>query len=302
MGKQNKQSTTEPTRMAICYDFDRTLTPDDMQAQGYIQQIGEKVPDFWARATELAEREHMDPNLAYLHLMLQGAADKFYVKRQSLREFGSRVQLYEGVEEFFPRINAYGQEHHMQVEHYIISSGIREMIEGTVIADYFEKIYANSFLYNEGGSAIWPAQIVNFTNKTQFLFRIEKGATDENDPRVNDYFKVEDMPIPFKYFIYIGDSQTDIPCMKLVNTYGGHSIGVYDPQKGDKSRVCQLLLDHRIRYYAPACYSEGSVLDATIKEIINALEAQSALDRRYKHCLVESRLLQESTGAALPST
>lgn len=273
---------TKAAVMAICYDFDHTLTPEDMQAQGFIQGLHENVPEFWDKANVLAREKKMDSNLAYMYLMVRDArVNKIKVSRKMLVDYGRRVRLYPGVESWFDRINAYGRSRGFEIEHYIISSGLEEMIEGTSIARAFTKIYANSFLYDEQDNAVWPAQMINFTNKTQFLFRIEKGALDVNDPNVNTYYSPEKMRIPFRNIVYIGDSQTDIPCMKLVNSFGGWSIGVYDPSSGNKSRVYRLLQDRRIRYFAPADYTEGTEMDLLIKQIIDASAASELLHRRY---------------------
>ena len=277
-----------PNILAFCYDFDKTLSPEDMQAQGYIQRLGEDVNAFWKKSNELARKNGMDPNLAYMFMMLDGARDKFYVNRSELREFGSKVRLYKGVEEWFDKVNAEGARQGLQVEHYIISSGIKDMIEGTSIGGRFKAIYANTFFYNQGGTAIWPAMVINFTNKTQFLFRIEKGALDVNDPNVNTYYKSSDMRIPFSNMIYIGDSATDIPCMKLVNSFGGHSIGVFDPARNDRTQVYRLIRDRRIRYFAPADYSEGSELFSITRDIIAYIGAGTKLRRLTEKFAEES--------------
>ena len=213
--------------VAICYDFDKTLSPDDMQAQGYIQSVGYDIKSFWAESNKLAEDNDMDQNLAYMYEMMEKARGRLVFTKDKLEEYGAKVNLFPGVEDWFERIRQYGLEQNVIVEHYIISSGLKEMIEGTTVAKSgaFEKIYASSFYFDNYGVAIWPAQVVNYTNKTQFLFRIEKGVLDINDQGVNDYFSPEDIRVPFRNMVYIGDSDTDIPCMKLVNTYGGHSIG-----------------------------------------------------------------------------
>lgn len=180
-----------------------------------------------------------------------------------------------------------GKEHGVIVEHYIISSGLKEMIEGTEVASSFEKIYASSFYFNDRGIAEWPAQVVNYTNKTQFLFRIEKGILDVNDSRVNDYFSPEELRIPFRNMIYIGDSDTDVPCMKLVNSYGGHSIGVYNPDTKDKQKVYRMLKDNRIKYFAPADYSEGNQLDLLVKNIIDRTVTNELLEEKSFACKKE---------------
>ena len=161
------------------------------------------------------------------------------------------------------------------------------MIEGTVVAKEgaFERIYACSFLYNDRGEAVWPAQMVNYTNKTQFLFRISKGVLDVNDPAVNDYFAPEERRVPFRNMVYIGDSDTDIPCMRLVNSYGGHSIGVYDPLKQDKKKVHRMIRENRIRYFTEADYSEDSALDRLVKQIIcRTVENEKLEQWHYDAC------------------
>ncbi|MBS6953153.1 MAG: haloacid dehalogenase-like hydrolase [Enterocloster asparagiformis] len=276
--------------LAICYDFDKTLSPDDMQAQGYIQSVGYDVAQFWQESNELAAENEMDNNLAYMWKMVQESEGRLIFNKEKLAEYGEKVELFDGVEEWFERIRAYGKAKHVIVEHYIISSGLKEMIEGTRIAKKgaFEKIYASSFYFNERGVAKWPAQVVNYTSKTQFLFRIEKGVLDINDPGVNDYFPPETIRVPFRNMVYIGDSDTDIPCMKLVNTYGGHSIGVYNPNTRDKEKVYRMMRDKRIRYYAPADYSQDSELDELVKAIIDKTAAYEALENRHFDNLAET--------------
>ena len=276
--------------LAICYDFDKTLSPDNMQAQGYLQAINyEDQDEFWMETAELAKSHDMDSNLAWMYLMLKGARGKEIFRKEMLMDYGAKVELYKGVRDWFERTRHYGEERGVKVEHYIISSGSKEMIEGTAIAGEFEKIYASSFFYDEDGIAVWPAQVVNFTNKTQFLFRISKGVLDINDSRVNDYFPPDKIRIPFRNFVYLGDSETDIPCMKLVNSYGGHSIGVYDPETGNTDRVHKLIQENRIKYFAPADYSEGAELDDLVKKIINKTAEEDKLERIYYDKLAEAR-------------
>ena len=279
--------------LAMCYDFDKTLTPDDMQAQGFIQSVGyneEQIKQFWQESNELAKKNDMDNNLAYMYKMIQEAVGHFYVTKEKLMEYGNQVELYEGVRTWFERIRDYGLEHGVRIEHYIISSGLKEMIEGTEMAKEgaFTKIYASAFMFDDKGVAVWPAQAINYTNKTQFLFRIQKGILDINDTGVNDYIKPENQRVPFRNMIYIGDSDTDIPCMSLVNANGGHSIGVYDPIKKDKDKVYKMMRHHRIRYYAPADYSNSSKLDTLVKQIIRKTAAYEVLEGEYIHCKYEA--------------
>lgn len=265
--------------VAICYDFDKTLSPNDMQAQGYIQSVGYDVDEFWKDSNSVAFANEMDQNLAYMYKMLDEARGRFVFNKQALMDYGSKVELFNGVEEWFDRIRAYGESMGVIVEHYIISSGLKEMIEGTSIAKkgVFEQIYANSFYYDNRGEVKWPAQVVNYTNKTQFLFRIEKGVLNPNDPMVNDYIPLEEVRIPFRNMIYIGDSDTDVPCMRLVNAYGGNSIGVYNSETGDKTKVYKMMQEDRIRFFAPADYTDGSELDCLVKAIIDRTQANEKL-------------------------
>lgn len=276
---ERKNKEDKPV-VAICYDFDKTLSPDDMQAQGYIQSIEYKVEDFWTESNGLAQNNDMDQNLAYMFKVVTCAEGVHIVNKEKLAEYGSKVRLFPGVNDWFERIRAYGKQHGVIVEHYIISSGLKEMIEGTEMAKNgaFEKIYASSYYFNEKGIAVWPAQVVNYTNKTQFLFRIEKGVLDVNDPGVNDYFQQEEMRVPFRNMIYIGDSDTDIPCMKLVNSYGGHSIGVYNPETRDKEKVYKMMKDNRVKFFAAADYTENSDLDKLVKAIIERTSKNEKLE------------------------
>ena len=269
--------------LAVCYDFDKTLSPDNMQAQGYIQDVGCEVDAFWEESNRLAAENEMDSNLAYMYLMAEKAKErKLVLTREALQDYGSRVELYPGVEGWFGRMRAYGREQGVKVEHYILSSGLKEMIEGTSLYKNraFDAVFASAFYFGPDGVVRWPAQAINYTSKTQFLFRIKKGVLDVNDTRVNDYFPDDQIRVPFRNMVYLGDSDTDIPCMKVVNSYGGHSIGVYDPVSG-KEKVKKLLREDRVGYIAPADYREGSPLDRLLHEIIRKTAADEALQRRH---------------------
>lgn len=268
--------------VAICYDFDKTLSPDDMQAQGFIQKLGYEIGDFWKKSNGFAIKNDMDQNLAYMFTMKTESAGKVLFTKTELAKFGSEVKLFPGVEDWFERIRKYGEEKGVIVEHYIISSGLKEMIEGTSIAKKgaFKKIYATSFYCDENGVAVWPAQVVNYTNKTQFLFRITKGVLDVNNAAVNDFFSESDLRVPFRNMIYLGDSDTDIPCMKLVKTRGGYSIGVFNPESNDRKKVYKMTRDNRIDYFVPADYSENTELDTLIKTIIDKTVFNELLENK----------------------
>lgn len=282
---ERKKKETLPV-LAMCYDFDKTLSPDDMQAQGYIQSVGYDVDAFWEESSSLAHDNDMDRNLSYMYKMVEESQGHFVLNKEKLAEYGSKVALYPGVAEWFERIREYGRQKGVIIEHYIISSGLKEMVEGTQMAKEgaFERIYACSFYFDERGVAKWPAQVVNYTNKTQFLFRIQKGVLDPNDPAVNDSFAPEDIRVPFRNMVYIGDSDTDVPCMRLVNSNGGHSIGVYDPETGDTRKVHKMMREGRIKYFAPADYREGSELDTLLKKIIDRTVTNEALESVYYDC------------------
>lgn len=273
--------------LAICYDFDKTLSPDDMQAQGYIQSIGFEVSEFWKESNNLATDNDMDQNLAYMYMMASKSRGKRLFTSENLRGDGAKVELFPGVDTWFDRINQYGDSKGVEVEHYIISSGLKEMIEGTKVADKFKKIYASSFYYDVDGVAVWPAQVVNYTNKTQFLFRIEKGVLDVNNQGVNSYFAPDEYRIPFRNIVYIGDSDTDIPCMKLVNINGGHSIGVYNSETKDKSKVFRMLDEYRIKYFVPADYTKGAKLEQLIHQIIDRTISNEVLEEAHFCCVSE---------------
>ncbi|MBP3265247.1 MAG: haloacid dehalogenase-like hydrolase, partial [Acidaminococcaceae bacterium] len=232
--------------IALMYDFDKTLCTTDMQAYTFIPNLGMSANEFWAKASDLAEKHKMDRILAYMYLML----DEAHIHRKPIRRsdfvaLGKDLELYPGVAEWFSRINRFGKEQGVTIKHYIISSGLREIIEGSSIYKEFDDVFAGEFLYDENGVACWPKNVVNYTTKTQFLFRINKGVLDiSNDDDLNRFTPEEDRPVPFRNMIYIGDGLTDVPCMKLVKVNGGCSIAVY--QKGKQAKVKDLILDQRV--------------------------------------------------------
>ncbi len=265
-------------RMAVLYDFDRTLSPDDMQAFTFIPSLGMRSGDFWAESNRVARANGMDTNLSWMKLMLDKASEKgMSISRAAFRALGRDVKLYDGIPEWFGRVNAYAAQKGVKAEHYIISSGLKEIIEGNEVAPFIKRIYASAFYYNGEGAALWPAQAVNYTNKTQYIFRIAKGAFDENDARVNDSFEEKNLYIPYENMIYIGDSETDIPCMRLIKSKGGTSVGVYDPALQSRKRVYDLYRDGRINYFAPADYRGGQALDCLLRRVIDLVAAREAL-------------------------
>ena len=265
-------------KIAICYDFDKTLSPDDMQTFTLIPSFGMKSEEFWKESDQIARDNLMDKNLAWMYKLIQHSkARNLSIRKEYFREVGAEVALYPGVDTWFDRMNAYAESKGIELEHYIISSGLKEIIEGSSIAHHFKRIYASSYLYSPEGDAEWPAQAINYTNKTQYIFRIAKGFMEEYDERVNDSVKDKTLYIPYENFVYIGDSATDIPCMRLVRSKGGYSIGVFDPVKNARSKVYQLYSDGRINLYAPADYSEGSDISRLMEKIIDEIAAREAI-------------------------
>lgn len=260
----------KPT-VAICYDFDITLSPKNMQEFGFFDDLNMTADEFWAYQDGFIKRHISDRMLANMYSMIAKAKEfGITLTKQKLADYGSKIEFYKGVDTWFERINDYGKELGVNVEHYIVSSGMKEMIEGTPIAKYFKKIYACSYIYNEKGEAIWPSISVNYTNKTQFLYRINKGCLDETDDSINEFVDDESRLVPFENMIYIGDSDTDIPCMRLVNKSGGKAIGVYQKDSAKKAYLKDLLAKNKINYIAETDYSKGKMLEIIVKEIIKS--------------------------------
>ena len=274
-------STHEKISVALIYDFDGTLAPGNMQEFDFIPAIGKSNKEFWHDANSLAEQQDADGILTYMAKMVHEArATGLSLRREAFQESGRKVQLYNGVKGWFDRMNRYAAEKGVELVHYINSSGLKEIIEGTEIAHEFRKIYACSFLYDIDGIAYWPAVAVNYTNKTQFIFKINKGVESVYDSKqVNTYIEEEKRPVPFKRMIYVGDGTTDIPCMRLVKNFGGHSIAVYNPdQKGARKEMSSLIRDNRVNHVCPADYADGSEIDTVVKAIIDKIATDHRLE------------------------
>ena len=262
--------------VAIMYDFDRTLCTKDMQDYSFIPSLGMTEREFWTYANQLGADEHMDSVLAYMYAMVKMSKKKnIPLLRNSLVEMGKNVEFFVGVKDWFDRMTEFGRQNGVVLEHYVISSGMKEIIEGTPISGCFKKIFACEFLYDESGSAVWPKTDVNYTNKTQFVYRINKGVLDvANDVDLNRSMPEDSKRVPFCNMIYIGDGLSDVPCMKMMKAYGGYSIAVY--QKRD-SKVEDLLTKDRVDFIYPADYSENSGLDITVKNIIKKMTVSDLL-------------------------
>ncbi len=255
---------------AIMYDFDKTLSTKDMQEYAFIPGIGMTAESFWDECNRLTKENNMDQILSYMYVMLTEARGKKLLNRQEFNKLGESVELFDGVLTWFDRVNEYAESIGVAVEHYIISSGIKEIIEGTLIAKYFKEIYAAEFLYDEQNVPVWPAMAVNYTSKTQFLFRINKGVLDVTEHReLNEYTPEEERRSPFSNMIYIGDGFTDVPCMKLVKLNGGHSVAVYS---SDDDSARKIMNQGRVDYLAKADYSPGSKIENTVFAILDEIK------------------------------
>lgn len=273
--------------IALMYDFDKTLCGKDMQDYSFIPSIGMNSSEFWQEANKLATKTNMDKILAYMYLMIKTAKkNDVPITREAFTKLGEEVVLLKGVKGWFERINAYGKVYDVEIEHYILSSGLSEIIEGTPIAKHFKRIYACQFHYNERGNADWPQQAVNYTTKTQFLFRISKGVLDVMDDfTLNSSISEEDRRIPYHNMIYIGDGLTDVPCMRLVKERGGESIAIY--HRNEKQVVNKLLREGRVNYTCPADYTNGSMLDSIVKKIIQKMAISQELINTHEEQLKE---------------
>ena len=269
------------TIVALLYDFDRTLCTQDMQNYAFIPSLGMAPGDFWAEANAFGRREHMDGILAYMYTMIRKSRELGVpLTRQSLNRCGRSISFFPGVTDWFDRLNRYGALLGVEVEHYVISSGLREIIDGSAIAGAFKEIYASEFYYDGEGRPVWPKLAVNFTAKTQFVYRINKGVLDVADDRtLNDSMPDDSKRVPFTNMIYMGDGLSDVPCMKMMRAYGGQAIAVY--QAVNREGVERLLRQRRVDFIYPADYREGTELEITVKRIIRRMAVSHQLSEEH---------------------
>jgi phosphoserine phosphatase len=278
----------KPVPLAIAYDFDGTLAPGNMQEHSFLPEIGMGKKAFWGEVERLCREHKADNILVYMGLMLEKAqAAHVRVRRSDWKKKGKKLRLFEGVEEWFDRIRVYGRESGVHVTHYIISSGLREIVEGSVIGEEFEAIFASTFWYDHNGVAKWPALALNYTTKTQYLFRINKGCLDVYDhSKINEYVPKSERPIPFENMVYIGDGETDIPCFRLLKDLGGHSIAVFRPHTRRAKQISRKLVkDGRVNFVAPADYRDKKELDRIVKAIIDKVAHDHHLRRLHRQTL-----------------
>ena len=271
--------------VAIIYDFDGTLAPGNMQEHQFLPEIGLTPEKFWKEAQCLARKHQADEILTYMLLILKKASEaNKSVRLEAFKERGRAIALFDGVEGWFDRITQYGRKRDVRIEHYLVSSGNEEIIAGSSIASKFEKVYASKFIFDENGVATWPALAINYTTKTQYLFRINKGTHDLSDnDAINKMVKNEDRPVPFDNMIYIGDGTTDVPGFRLVKDLGGLSIAVYKPNtRGARGKAKRYLKEGRVHCIVPARYTNGSDLGEIVKRRVDEIAARVALAKALK--------------------
>lgn len=260
--------------VALIYDFDGTLSPRNMQEFGFIQAIGKSPEEFWQKSDEIAHDQDASNILSYMKLMFDEAkVAGIKLRREDFKRFGKSIELFNGVTEWFSLVNEYGKSRGVKIEHYINSSGLAEMIEGSPIAKEFKRIFACSFLYDRNGEAEWPGVAVDYTAKTQFIFKINKGILSVRDnKKVNESKEEENKRIPFPHMIYFGDGETDVPCMKIVKMFGGNSIAVYNPEIKKKVNTARKLLrQKRVNFITPADYTKESRTYKVVCSIIDKI-------------------------------
>ena len=262
--------------VALIYDFDKTLSPRDMEEYSFIPGIGMEPDEFWSLCNRFSRQHQMDGILAYMYLMQKLARGRLVLTREALERLGGAVEFFPGVESWFSRINRIGRSCGVQVEHYIISSGLQEIIQGSAIGRHFKAIFAASFLYDESDHPVWAATAVNYTSKTQYLFRINKGILDvTNDKDLNAFTPEYMRRVPFSNMIYVGDGLTDVPCMKMTKQKGGYSIAVHAP--GHTELADDMLLQGRADFSVEADYTEGSEIERVVGMLMRRIAASHEL-------------------------
>lgn len=268
---------TDLKRTAIVYDYDGTLARGNIQENSFLPAIAMERSEFWREVKRLTKEHDADEILVYMQLMLRKAQERgIEVTREEFKHHGENSDLFAGLANlsWFERLNSFAHQLGLSLEHYIVSSGTQEMIEGSIIAKAFKEIFASRYLYNDKGQAEWPSLAINYTTKTQFLFRINKGIENVWDNgAINAFMPEGERPVPFARMIFIGDGDTDIPAMKMTSYQGGYSIAAYDPDRDGRSmdKIHRLIADDRVNFVAPADYSEYAPMDILLKGILGRI-------------------------------
>jgi 2-hydroxy-3-keto-5-methylthiopentenyl-1-phosphate phosphatase len=270
-------TTEKKIPMALCYDFDGTLVPQEF---AFIKELGMTDEEFWAKTDRLAQKQGADPILAYMKSMIDSFREKgLSVRKEKLHQYGENYKLFNGLDTWFDDMTEYAAAKNIDLKHYVISSGLKEIIEGTKIAPKLSGIFASYFMYDKDGNAEWPAVALNYTTKTQYLYRLNKNALDITDNMtINRYIPPSERFLPFTNMIYIGDGETDIPCMKMIRVRGGHSIAVYDPKDVEAGRkIAALVKDKRVHFTSAADYSKNGAMAEYVRRVIDKISADNRL-------------------------
>ncbi|MBQ2883797.1 MAG: haloacid dehalogenase-like hydrolase [Alphaproteobacteria bacterium] len=267
------------TVVALVYDFDQTLSTTYMQDYVLIPELGMTPKAFWKVANQWSVDNCADQITGSMYYFMKTAKEKgIKLTKENFHYCGTLVKYYKGVETWFDRINEYGKKLGLKVEHYIISSGYEEILYGTSICKYFKDVFGCSYAFGEDGTPVWPARVVNYSTKVQYITKINKGLGKLEDKLVNEYMEDSKRRVPFPRIIYFGDGMTDIPTMKLVKSRGGNAIAVYKPKSDQKKTAVKLLKDDRVNFALPADYSEGTAIDTVVKTILEKLATERNLD------------------------
>jgi len=264
--------------VAIMYDFDKTLSTSDMQNYSFIPNLGLTPQEFWGKTQEFSEKYGVERILSYMYVMLKLAKDKgIKMTRKYLQSCGENIEFYPGVLTWFKRINSYAEKRGIQVEHYLVSSGTREIVEGCPIYKEFKKVYGCEFFYNQSHEACWPKFVINYTQKTQFYFKISKGVSDaKDDIKVNE--RLGKHRVPYRNIIYLGDGMTDVACMTVVKQNGGNAIGVYKDEFKEQAK--KLYDDERVSFVCKGDYSAGSQIEKVVHLIIDSIALQTEIEKK----------------------
>lgn len=267
------------TKVAFIYDFDETLSVTYMQDYILIPSLGMKPQTFWNKANAWSRQNCADQITGSMYYFKKVAQEKgIKLTREYFANAAKTITYFEGVEEWFERINEYGKQLDLQIEHYIISSGYEEILEGCSIRKHFKDVFGCSYVFGENGTPEWPARIVNYSTKTQYLSKINKGLGKLEDRAVNEFMPDEDRAIPFTRMIYFGDGMTDIPSMKLTKQRNGIAIAVYRPKSQHKKTAIKLLTDGRVNFALPADYREDKQIDKVVKTILDKMATERDLE------------------------
>jgi hypothetical protein len=279
--------------IALVYDFDGTLSPQPMQEYTVLPKIGVKPAEFWEKVNREARETESDSMLVYMRLIIEALErEKVDVKREDFAAMASAIEYFPGVATWFDRMNAYVKKRsrgQVKLQHYLISAGQKEILDGVSIRRHFKRIYASEYHFDYRGVATFPKLLVTDTLKTQFLFRINKGLELVTES-INEHMPEAERPIPFANMVYLGDGMTDVPSMALTKKSGGHTVAVYDAKKESQRATCMKLLEAgRADFIAEANYRKGSKLAHRVELLLDAIVADIAYRREAYEVRVESR-------------